>query len=79
MKADEAGSLRWTKSRASGNSGCVEVSTDGAAVLVRDSKDRRGQILAFTAHEWEAFLAGVRAGEFDLGSAALPVVAALCP
>lgn len=71
MKADEAGSLMWTKSRASGNSGCVEVSTDGEAVLVRDSKDRRGPILSFTPHEWEAFLVGARAGEFDLVGGAM--------
>ena len=45
---------------------CVEVgeSTDGA-VLVRDTKDRRQQALAFTAEEWTAFVAGVKAGEFD--------------
>ena len=76
MKAGEVESLTWTKSRASGNSGCVEVSTDGAAVLVRDSKDKGGPILTFTAHEWEVFLVGVRAGEFDLGGAALPRLAA---
>jgi hypothetical protein len=78
VKTNEAGSLMWTKSRASGNSGCVEVSTDGEAVLLRDSKDRRGPILAFTVYEWVAFLAGVRAGEFDLGGTALAGVAAAC-
>jgi Domain of unknown function (DUF397) len=33
---------------------------------VRDSKDRSGPVLQFTRREWEAFLAGVRHGEFDL-------------
>jgi hypothetical protein len=32
---------------------------------VRDSKDRNGPVLRFNAHEWEAFLAGVRNGEFE--------------
>lgn len=47
--------------------GCVEVgqSPDGA-VLVRDSKDpQRATSLAFTREEWTAFVAGVKAGEFD--------------
>lgn len=45
--------------------GCVEVgrSAEGA-VLVRDTKDRALQ-LAFTDEEWTAFVAGVKAGEFD--------------
>jgi hypothetical protein len=44
---------------------CVEVgrSPEGA-VMVRDTKDR-AQELAFTDEEWVAFVAGVKAGEFD--------------
>lgn len=47
--------------------GCVEVgqSSDGS-VLVRDSKDaERATSLRFTSAEWTAFVAGVKAGEFD--------------
>jgi hypothetical protein len=33
---------------------------------VRDSKTPDGPKLAFTADEWLAFTAGVKAGEFDL-------------
>jgi hypothetical protein len=45
---------------------CVEVGrTDNGAVLVRDSKDRAQQALAFTDEEWSAFVAGVKAGAFD--------------
>jgi hypothetical protein len=45
--------------------GCVEVgrSAEGA-VLVRGTQDRALQ-LAFTDEEWTAFVAGVKAGEFD--------------
>jgi hypothetical protein len=39
-------------------------------VGIRDSKDREGPVLVFRPHEWEAFLAGVRDGEFDLPKAA---------
>jgi hypothetical protein len=34
--------------------------------LMRDSDDPDGPVLAFTAAEWEAFVAGVKDGEFDL-------------
>jgi hypothetical protein len=43
----------------------VEVARAGAEVLVRDSKDAAGPVLAFTAAEWAAFVIGVRSGEFD--------------
>ena len=35
---------------------------------IRDSEDRHGAVLGFTSDEWNAFLAGVRDGEFDLTS-----------
>jgi Domain of unknown function (DUF397) len=55
----------WRKSSRSGANGCVEVALDPAEVAVRDSKHRDGPVLRFDAHEWEAFLAGVRNGEFE--------------
>jgi hypothetical protein len=55
----------WRKSTLSSNNGCVEVALAPNEVAVRDSKDRGGPVLHFTAHEWEAFLAGVRNGEFE--------------
>ena len=57
----------WRKSSLSGSgNACVEVAdlpTGGRAV--RDSKNPSGPALTFTATEWVAFTAGVRAGEFD--------------
>jgi hypothetical protein len=69
----------WHKASYSGGNGggCVEVSaTHDAAVsphksdedmlyLVRDSKDPSGPQLAFTISEWDAFISGVKDGEFD--------------
>ena len=60
---------RWVKSSASAaNGNCVEVGIFGFVdgVMVRDSKDPDGPVLSFTREEWDAFLAGVRGGEFDL-------------
>jgi hypothetical protein len=56
----------WRKSARSGNNGCIEVAFVEDRVAVRDSKDRSGPVLVFTAHEWEAFVGGVRTGEFEL-------------
>jgi hypothetical protein len=38
---------------------------DNGRRAVRDSKDPAGPALTFSAAEWSAFSAGVRAGEFD--------------
>jgi hypothetical protein len=58
------------KFRKSGNSdtgNCVEVAAlPGGGLRVRDSKDKAGPVLGFNEHEWEAFLAGAKQGEFDL-------------
>lgn len=56
--------IDWRKSLVSGNGNCVEVAFVGQSVLVRHSKDRGGATLTFTLSEWDAFLAGVRNGEF---------------
>jgi Domain of unknown function (DUF397) len=62
----------WIKSSLSfSNSNCVEVADLPNRVIgVRDSKDSEGPVLRFTPGEWDAFLGGVRNGEFDsFGSA----------
>lgn len=57
----------WVKSSLSTfNGNCVEVA--GLAeetIRVRHSKNPKGEILKFTSAEWDAFLGGVRNGEFD--------------
>jgi hypothetical protein len=56
----------WRTSTFCDLNGCVEVALLDNQVAVRDAKDKASPILLFTAPEWEAFLGGVRAGEFDL-------------
>jgi hypothetical protein len=55
----------WRKSTLSGSNGCIEVAFVGGQVAIRQSKDPSGPVLTFSPTEWEAFLAGVRGGEFD--------------
>jgi len=66
MNQPDLSAVPWRKSTRSGVSGnCVEVATLNDAVAVRDSKHPTGPALLFTPAEWEAFIGGVKAGEFD--------------
>jgi Domain of unknown function (DUF397) len=68
METNDLSRARWRKSSYSGSNGnCVEVSasTDGNHVFVRNTRDRDSAVLDFTPSEWDAFLDGARAGEFD--------------
>ena len=56
---------RWRKSSRSQFNTCVEVCFVGDRVPLRNSGDPDGPVLVFTAHEWDAFVAGVKLGEFD--------------
>jgi hypothetical protein len=51
-------SATWRKSSYSTNGGqnCVETASGGGAVLVRDTADRDGGTLAFSAPAWERFI-----------------------
>lgn len=52
----------WRKSSHSfSNGNCAEVGQDGTVVLVRDTQDRDGPVLAFSGVAWGAFLARIKA------------------
>ena len=58
----------WFKSSFSGtgaNGECVEVAFLDGDVALRDTKDRSLAPHRYPTATWRAFLAGVRAGEFD--------------
>ncbi|TDD58213.1 DUF397 domain-containing protein [Kribbella antibiotica] len=58
----------WRKSiRSNGGGNCIEVAfLDDGRVAVRDTKDSgTGPVLRFTPGEWNAFILGVKDGEFD--------------
>lgn len=45
---------------------CVEVAIKDGNVGVRDSKQSNSPVLQFNSAEWSVFIAGVKAGEFDI-------------
>jgi len=55
----------WRRSTRCEAGTCVEVRRVGDVIEVRDGKDPDGPVLLYTFEEWEAFKAGVRAGDFE--------------
>jgi len=56
----------WRKStRSNVNGACVEVRRLKGRVQVRDTKDRRGPVLTFSADTWRGFVVDIHTGEFD--------------
>ena len=63
---DRPKEVTYRKSSFSGTDGCVEVAqVESGGRRVRDSKLDEGPTHFFTEHEWAAFIAAVRNGEFD--------------
>ena len=55
----------WRVSSFCSAGGCVTARQVDDRIEVADSKHPTGPRLVFTTAEWAAFLAGVKAGEFD--------------
>ena len=63
MEMSDRSRAQWQKSTFSANGSCVEVARNlPGIVAVRDSKDPDGPALAFAPEQWDAFIAGVKAG-----------------
>lgn len=56
------GVMTWVTA-CNANAACVRIRDTGNGIQMRDEADT---ILDFTYAEWEAFTAGVKAGEFDI-------------
>lgn len=53
---------RWRTSSYSDNGGnCIEVAGARRGVLIRDTRDRQGPVLAFTTDAWRRFADQVKA------------------
>jgi Domain of unknown function (DUF397) len=66
---DHLDRAQWRKSSYSGGNGgnCVEVARNlPGIVAVRDSKDPEGPALTISPAGWDAFVQGIKQGDFDL-------------
>jgi hypothetical protein len=54
--------MDWRKSSFSNANGgaCVETASGAGVILVRDTTDRNGVMLAFSAEAWQAFAVSLR-------------------
>lgn len=59
-------SPKFIRSSFCNGNGCVEVAVTTTGVWLRDGKETDTQPHRFSIEEWAAFIAGVKAGEFDL-------------
>jgi hypothetical protein len=67
MNAPDFSNVKFFKSSRSGDAGsCVEIGIKDGHIAVRDSKNPDQGLLVFYDHEWNAFIQGVKQGEFDL-------------
>jgi Domain of unknown function (DUF397) len=58
--------LAWHVARKCDAGNCVRVASSSAdTIVISDSKNPDGPVLTYTRAEWEAFVAGVRDGDFD--------------
>lgn len=61
------GNLEWRKARRSANNGaCVELAPAAGQILIRDSKDQNGPVIAYSQYTWRLFVALAKTGRFDL-------------
>jgi hypothetical protein len=57
--------LSWRVARQCNGGACVRMASSGDMVLIGDSKDPDGPVLACSRAEMQGFLDGIRRGDFD--------------
>jgi hypothetical protein len=58
---------QFRKANGSDTGGCVEVAAPPeGGIRIRDSKNRRGPVLACSDQDWQVFVSAAKAGDFDL-------------
>jgi hypothetical protein len=55
----------WHKSSFCASGECVEVAAHNGMIVLRDAKEPSGGMLRYTTEEWQSFVKGIKAGEFD--------------
>jgi hypothetical protein len=55
----------WRRASFCASNECIEVAPHNNMIVMRNSREPRGQVLRYTAEEWRSFVRGIKAGEFD--------------
>lgn len=63
--APHPGETKWRKSKFSGDGSCVAFADRGEWIAMRDTKSPDGGTLFLTRGEMAAWIAGIKAGEYD--------------
>jgi Domain of unknown function (DUF397) len=61
----QAAEPAWRKASLCFSGECVEVSAQDGMVLMRDSKNPRGDVLHYSVDDWRSFVWAVQSGQFD--------------
>jgi hypothetical protein len=59
------GELPWRVARHCEAGSCVQIAHKDGMVLIGDSKDPDGPVLAYSQAEWRTFAEGIKLGDFD--------------
>lgn len=59
------GDLNWRAPRTCDSGACVKVARHGDWVVFGNTTEPGGPVIAYTKAEWDAFLIGVKHGDFD--------------
>jgi len=59
------GDLAWRVSQSCESGACVAVARNGDKIVFGNTNDVYGSTYTYTRAEWDAFIAGVKRGDFD--------------
>jgi Domain of unknown function (DUF397) len=59
------GELSWRVAQRCNSGDCIRIAPSGDMVLIGDSKDPDGPVLAYSRSDMRGFLDGIRRGDFD--------------
>ena len=57
--------FRWRVARSCESGGCVGVARQGEFIVIGNTTNPDAPVPRFTQQEWDAFVAGVKLGDFD--------------
>jgi len=55
----------WRRASFCASNECVEVAPHNGMIIMRNSTGPRDRVIQYTAEEWQSFVLGIKAGEFD--------------